>query len=181
MTWPPKSHSITFPMFCPWRQWQSLTQAQEINFTTQWKEYQSHYEKSMWYVVFFWYFLLAYSWCTILYITGVQYRESQFLNYASFIDLPTQRSNPGLPHCRHILYQLSYQGSHSYYKILAIFPMLYNICINFSIFASIFAKHNLQCILRKSPKHGVHVQRMANQSLRFLHTFWDAEHVCRGR
>ena len=24
---------------------------------------------------------------------------------------PTQRSNPGLPHCRHILYQLSHQGS----------------------------------------------------------------------
>ena len=24
---------------------------------------------------------------------------------------PTQRSNPGLPHCRQILYQLSYQGS----------------------------------------------------------------------
>ena len=81
--------------------------------------------------VFFWYFLLAYSWCTILYITGVQYSESQFLNYASFIDLPTQRSNPGLPHCRQILYQLSYQGSHSYYKILAIFPTLY-------IYASIF-------------------------------------------
>ena len=26
---------------------------------------------------------------------------------------PTQRSNPGLPHCRQILYQLSYQGSPS--------------------------------------------------------------------
>ena len=25
--------------------------------------------------------------------------------------LPTQRSNPGLPHCRQILYQLSHQGS----------------------------------------------------------------------
>ena len=25
---------------------------------------------------------------------------------------PTQRSNPGLPHCRQILYQLSHQGSH---------------------------------------------------------------------
>jgi len=24
--------------------------------------------------------------------------------------LPTQESNPGLPHCRRILYQLSYQG-----------------------------------------------------------------------
>jgi len=24
---------------------------------------------------------------------------------------PTQESNPGLPHCRWILYQLSYQGS----------------------------------------------------------------------
>ena len=26
-------------------------------------------------------------------------------------DLPTQGPNPGLPHCRRILYQLSYQGS----------------------------------------------------------------------
>jgi len=26
---------------------------------------------------------------------------------------PTQGSNPGLPHCRQILYQLSYQGSPS--------------------------------------------------------------------
>ena len=25
---------------------------------------------------------------------------------------PTQGSNPGLPHCRHILYQLSHKGSH---------------------------------------------------------------------
>ena len=27
---------------------------------------------------------------------------------------PTQRSNPGLPHCRWILYQLNHQGSHIY-------------------------------------------------------------------
>ena len=26
-------------------------------------------------------------------------------------DLPTQESNPGLLHCRRILYQLNYQGS----------------------------------------------------------------------
>ena len=25
--------------------------------------------------------------------------------------LPTQESNPGLPHCRRILYELSYEGS----------------------------------------------------------------------
>ena len=30
---------------------------------------------------------------------------------------PTQGSNPGLLHCRHILYQLSYQGSPSYHHI----------------------------------------------------------------
>ena len=120
--------------------------------------------------VFFWYFLLAYSWCTILYITGVQYSESQFLNYASFIDLPTQRSNPGYPHCRQILFQLSFQGSHSFYQRLAISPC----CVIYapvSISASIFGKRNLQCILRKSPKDGVHVQSLANQSIKiFAHS-----------
>ena len=29
---------------------------------------------------------------------------------------PTQRLNPGLPHCRQILYHLSHQGNPSYYK-----------------------------------------------------------------
>ena len=29
---------------------------------------------------------------------------------------PTQGSNPGLPHCRHILYQLSHQGSHTCHR-----------------------------------------------------------------
>ena len=33
---------------------------------------------------------------------------------------PTQESNQGLPHCRRILYQLSYQGSHSSF-LLAIY------------------------------------------------------------
>ena len=46
---------------------------------------------------------------------------------------PTQGSNPGLPHCRRILYQLSYEGSpltcintfklsNSYYEMLFLFP-----------------------------------------------------------
>ena len=34
---------------------------------------------------------------------------------------PTQGSNPGLPHCRWILYQLSYQGSYTYTYILSFF------------------------------------------------------------
>ena len=33
------------------------------------------------------------------------------LSFPSPGDLPTRRLNPGLPHCRHILYQLSHQGS----------------------------------------------------------------------
>ena len=31
---------------------------------------------------------------------------------------PTQGSNPGLPHCRWILYQLSYQGSHIFEMVV---------------------------------------------------------------
>ena len=31
---------------------------------------------------------------------------------------PTQRSDPGLPHCRQILYRLSYAGSHSVHDYL---------------------------------------------------------------
>ena len=45
----------------------------------------------------------------------------------------TQGSNLGLLHYRQILYQLSYEGNpysiYSYYKILAIFPVLYNISL----------------------------------------------------
>ena len=32
---------------------------------------------------------------------------------------PTQGSNPGLPHCRQILYQLSHKGSSEWEKIFA--------------------------------------------------------------
>ena len=39
--------------------------------------------------------------------------ESLFLLQGIF---PTQGSNPGLPHCRWILYQLSHQGSPLFYK-----------------------------------------------------------------
>ena len=37
---------------------------------------------------------------------------------------PTQGSNPGLPHCKQILYQLSYQGSPLKYNTLIIFNSL---------------------------------------------------------
>ena len=30
---------------------------------------------------------------------------------------PTQRSNPGLPHCRRIIYQLNYQSILLYFKV----------------------------------------------------------------
>ena len=36
---------------------------------------------------------------------------------------PTQGSNPGLPHCRRILYQLSYQGSYTSRSYFLLFPM----------------------------------------------------------
>ena len=35
---------------------------------------------------------------------------------------PTQESNPGLLHCRWILYHLSYQGSHTYTHKTVIYP-----------------------------------------------------------
>ena len=40
--------------------------------------------------------------------------QARILEWVAFPfpgDLPTQGSNPGLPHCRQILYQLSHQGS----------------------------------------------------------------------
>ena len=45
-------------------------------------------------------------------------------------DLPTQESNPGLPHCRQTLYRLSHQGStytyiHAHYVFL---PLLFSFC-----------------------------------------------------
>ena len=38
---------------------------------------------------------------------------------------PTQGSNPDLPHCRRILYQLSHKGSQIYTNILEIFCILW--------------------------------------------------------
>ena len=49
---------------------------------------------------------------------------------------PTQGSNPGLPHCRWILYQLSHKGSSLFYLFLLIFPthsVLHWIFFQFSI------------------------------------------------
>ena len=42
---------------------------------------------------------------------------------------PTQGSNPGLPHCRQILYPLSYQGSPQYLYIFVYSIFVYYICI----------------------------------------------------
>ena len=55
----------------------------------------------------FFFFLLRYSWCTVFYVSGVPHSDSQF----------------------QILYSV-----YSYYKILAIFPVLYNVCLQFIYF-----------------------------------------------
>jgi len=39
---------------------------------------------------------------------------------------PTQGSNPGLPHCRRILYQLSHKGSHRLNAIPIKLPMTFS-------------------------------------------------------
>ena len=55
---------------------------------------------------------------------------------------PTQGSNPGLPHCRWILYQLSYEGSPSnchilYIDMYACLCMYLNVCVYVCIFLHI--------------------------------------------
>ena len=51
----------------------------------------------------------------------------------------TQGSNPGFPHCRQILYHLSYQGAHSLEKYL--FKFLANLKIGvFGVFATRFCE-----------------------------------------
>ena len=53
---------------------------------------------------------------------------------------PTQRSNPGLPHCRWILYHLSHQGSPKWdHLVLAYFLNMYILFIN------VFAATNEKC------------------------------------
>ena len=39
-------------------------------------------------------------------------------------DLPNHQSNPGLPHCRQILYHLSHQGSPRVFKLLLIYAFV---------------------------------------------------------
>ena len=61
--------------------------------------------------------------------------DSLFLFQGIF---PTQGSNPGLPHCRQILYQLSYEGSQGIYDSLTIvaqkkYPMGINILLNIKV------------------------------------------------
>ena len=53
---------------------------------------------------------------------------------------PTQGLNPGLAHCRWTFYHLSLKGSltYSYYKILAMFPMFYNVSLQLSFSQRIF-------------------------------------------
>ena len=43
---------------------------------------------------------------------------------------PTQRSNPGLPHCRRILYSLSHQGSPSFIPTLYLPFMIWRLAIS---------------------------------------------------
>ena len=40
--------------------------------------------------------------------------QARILEWVAFPFFPTQGSNPGLPHCRRILYQLSHKGVHVY-------------------------------------------------------------------
>ena len=47
---------------------------------------------------------------------------------------PTQGSNPGLPHCRRILYQLSHKGS-PIFNIVVLYSILYLPCFSFNIFS----------------------------------------------
>ena len=53
------------------------------------------------------------AWCAAIHgVTKSRTRLSDFtLPFPSPGDLPTQGSNPGLPHCRQILYQLNHKGS----------------------------------------------------------------------
>ena len=47
-------------------------------------------------------------------IQSMEFSRSEYWNgepFPSPRDLPTQRSNPGFPHCRQILYHLNHQGS----------------------------------------------------------------------
>ena len=55
--------------------------------------------------------------------------DSLFLLQQIFL---TQESNWGLLHYRQVLYPLSYRGSHSYYKLLALFPTLYDTSLSLS-------------------------------------------------
>ena len=54
---------------------------------------------------------------------------------------PTQESNPGLPHCRRILYQLSHQGSPCVYTCICVFLHVHLcifLCVYWCLFVCVF-------------------------------------------
>ena len=63
---------------------------------------------------------------------------------------PTQESNQGLPHCRQILYQLSYQGSpymcvYIYIQIMLLYTWNLNIIVNHLCFIFFKSLHKSLC------------------------------------
>ena len=67
---------------------------------------------------------------------------------------PTRGSNPGLPHCRWILYQLSHQRSPIY-----IYVYIYNynryVCVSHSVMSDSFMTPWTHCSLTGSPVRGI--------------------------
>ena len=64
---------------------------------------------------------------------------------------PTQGSNPGLPHCRQMLYHLSHQGS-SEKHLLLLYWLCQSLCVNhnklWKILKEIGISNHLTCLLR---------------------------------
>ena len=63
---------------------------------------------------------------------------------------PTQRLNPGLPHCRRILYQLSHRGSHLCSRIIiwkimivSLLGLRHNLIVTFW-YGHVFVSHKIQ-------------------------------------
>ena len=87
---------------------------------------------------------------------------------------PTQGSNPGLPHCRRILYQLSHKGSPYIYmgyiyrhKYIYIYIHIY-ICISEVIDISPSNLDSSLCFFQHSVSHDVLISRVTIYSLDVL-------------
>ena len=83
---------------------------------------------------------------------------------------PTQGSNPGLPHCRRILYHLSHQGSPRFSELLITFPY----CVCFYLFACCFFFF-VSCwpesvsVVYNDPMHPpLHIMNLVTLSFQFL-------------